>query len=135
MLLKNNLKDDQLEVVEDFSLLRGIWKIGNSYWRSEERSYGIVLLLAIIGLTVTDVYLQVWLNEWRNIFFNTLQDRDMAAFLDSIFLWGILTVSALGVTVYQRYLNQILEVKWRRWLIDELLAEYFQEKNITVCKS
>jgi putative ATP-binding cassette transporter len=129
MLLKDKLKDDRLEEMEDFSLLRGIWKIGNSYWRSEEKKYAIVLLLVIIGLTVTDVYLQVWLNEWRNIFFNTLQDRDMAAFLDSIFLWGILTISALAVTVYQRYLNQILEVKWRRWLIDRLLEQYLQSKK------
>jgi putative ATP-binding cassette transporter len=129
MLLTDKLKDNQLAEVKKFSLLRGIWKVGNRYWRSEEKEYAILLLLVIIGLTATDVYLQVWLNKWRNVFFNTLQDRDMAAFLDSIFLWGILTVSTLAVIVYQRYLQQILEVKWRRWLIDWLLEDYLQSKK------
>lgn len=129
MLLKDSLKDNQLAGVKNFDLLHGIWKVGNGYWRSPERKYGIVLLLAIIGLTAADVYLQVWLNKWRNIFFNTLQDRDMAAFFDSIFLWGILTVSAVLVTVYQRYLQKILEVQWRTWLSGWLLEEYLQSKK------
>ncbi|WP_378956851.1 ABC transporter ATP-binding protein/permease [Pelosinus sp. sgz500959] len=129
MLLKNNLKDDQLAEVKNFSLLHGIWKVGNGYWRSAEKKHAIMLLLAIIGLTAADVYLQVWLNKWRNIFFNTLQDRDIAAFFDSIFLWGTLTVSALVVTVYQRYLQKILELKWRTWLSGWLVEEYLQSKK------
>lgn len=124
MLVENKLTENQLAEVKKFSLLRGLWKVGNGYWRSKEKKYAGLLLLAIISLTAVDVYLQVWLNKWRNIFFNTLQDRDLAAFFDSIILWLILTVSALAVTVYQRYLHQILELKWRTWLTDRFIQEY-----------
>nr|WP_255711306.1 ABC transporter ATP-binding protein/permease [Pelosinus baikalensis] len=88
-----------------------------------------MLLLVIIGLNITSVYIQVWLNQWRNVFFNTLQDRDMAAFLDSLYLWGGLILAAWAVSVYQNYLRQLLAVSWRSWLTDRLLGEYLQSKK------
>ncbi len=115
--------------MEHFSLLQGIWKVGNHYWRSKAKNYGILLLLVIIGLNITSVYIQVWLNQWRNVFFNTLQDRDMAAFLDSLYLWGGLILAAWAVSVYQNYLRQLLAVSWRSWLTDRLLGEYLQSKK------
>jgi putative ATP-binding cassette transporter len=115
--------------VEHFSLLQGIWKVGNHYWRSKAKNYAILLLLVIIGLNITSVYIQVWLNQWRNVFFNTLQDRDMAAFLDSLYLWGGLILAAWAVSVYQNYLRQLLAVSWRSWLTDRLLGEYLQSKK------
>lgn len=115
--------------MDKFSLLQGIWKVGNHYWRSEENKYAILLLLAIVGLSITSVYIQVWLNQWRNVFFNTLQDRDMAAFLESLYLWGGLILAAWAVSVYQNYLRQLLAVSWRRWLTDRLLGEYLQSKK------
>lgn len=112
-----------------FSLLQGIWKVGNSYWRSEEKKTAGLLLLAIVGLSITNVYIQVWLNQWRNVFFNTLQNRDMAAFLDSLLLWVGLIISVWAVVVYQNYLHQRLAVHWRRWLTDRLLGDYLQSKK------
>ncbi len=119
--------------MEHFSLLQGIWKVGNHYWRSKAKNYAILLLLVIIGLNITSVYIQVWLNQWRNVFFNTLQNRDMAAFLDSLYLWGGLILAAWVVSVYQNYLRQLLAVSWRNWLTDRLLGEYLQSKKYYVC--
>ncbi len=115
--------------MEDFGLLQGIWRVGNHYWRSKAKNYAIILLLVIIGLNITSVYIQVWLNQWRNMFFNTLQNRDMVAFLDSLCLWGGLILAAWAVSVYQNYLRQLLAVSWRNWLTDRLLEEYLQSKK------
>ncbi|SFM32797.1 ABC transporter ATP-binding protein/permease [Pelosinus propionicus] len=115
--------------MEHFSLLQGIWRVGNHYWRSKAKNYAILLLMVIIGLNITSVYIQVWLNQWRNVFFNTLQDRDMTAFLDSLYLWGGLILAAWAVSVYQNYLRQLLAVSWRSWLTDRLLGEYLQSKK------
>ncbi len=129
MLVKDMLKNGQLTAAKECGLLQGIWKISSSYWRSEEKQYALLLLLVIAGLSITNVYIQVWLNQWRNVFFNTLQDRDMAAFLDSLWQWILLILAAWAVTVYQDYLRQLLAVKWRQWLTNWLLADYLQAKK------
>ncbi|PWU25516.1 MAG: ABC transporter ATP-binding protein [Candidatus Rokuibacteriota bacterium] len=97
------------------------------YWFSEDRWAGRGLLLAVVLLTLGMVYLTVLLNQWNNAFYSALQDKNLAAFrgqlLRVVWLIGIFIVLA----VYQVYLNQMLEIRWRRWLTDRYLHAWLDD--------
>jgi putative ATP-binding cassette transporter len=97
------------------------------YWFSEDRWAGRGLLLAVVLLTLGMVYLTVLLNQWNNAFYSAVQDRDLVAFRGQLLrvVWLIGTFILLAV--YQVYLNQMLEIRWRRWLTDRYLRAWLAD--------
>jgi len=68
---------------------RDFWALFKPYWFSEERLVACLLLSAIIGLTLGMVYMNVLINEWQNLFFNTLQDKNKAEFYRQILRFAL----------------------------------------------
>jgi len=106
---------------------------------SEERWSARGLLLAIVALNLTLVGLSVVLSFWRREFYNALQDKDWASFLELLFLYrrtpsgllpGFCEVAAIHiiVAVYEVYLNQFLQIRWRRWLTRQFLTEWLADR-------
>ena len=103
------------------------WALIGPYWASDDRWPARGLLIAVVALTLGMVYLTVLLNQWNNAFYGALQDKNLAAFraqlLRVTYLIGIFIVLA----VYQVYLNQMLEIRWRRWLTDRYLRAWLSD--------
>ena len=91
------------------------------YWVSEDRWPGLGLLLVVVSLTLGMVYLSVLLNRWNNDFFSALQEKNAAAFRRQLLQVGWLVGVFILLAVYQLYLNQMLEIRWRRWLTEQYL--------------
>ena len=85
------------------------------------------LLCRRVSLTLTMVYINVLFNQWNRAFFDALQERNQSEFLNQlvrvIWLIGIYILLA----VYQLYLNQMLEIRWRRWLTDRYLRAWLSD--------
>lgn len=54
------------------NLLKQVWHLTRSYWRSEEKKKAYLLLAAILLLTLGVVFMLVLLNEWNNAFYTAL---------------------------------------------------------------
>src|SRR5207253_2662407 len=93
-------------------------------WRSEDRWAARALLLVVVMLNLGIVYLNVLLNQWNNAFYNALQDKNYAVFLHQLVRFSWLAVVYIVVAVYQLYLNQMLQIRWRRWLTDRYLQAW-----------
>jgi vitamin B12/bleomycin/antimicrobial peptide transport system ATP-binding/permease protein len=98
------------------------------YWFSEDRWPARGLLLVVVAITLGMVYLSVLLNQWNNAFFSALQDKNA-----TMFRWQLVQVAWLvGVfivlAVYQLYLNQMLEIRWRRWLTERYLGAWLADR-------
>src|SRR5262249_41739102 len=104
------------------------WALFKPYWFSEERLIARLLLFAIVGLTLGMVYMNVQINEWQNLFFNTLQDKDKAEFYRQILRFAILATIWIVMSVYTLYLTQMLQIRWRRWLTDKYLKEWLADR-------
>jgi len=78
-------------------------------------------------LTLAMVYLTVLLNQWNNAFYSALQDKNMAAFRGQLFRVTWLITIFIFLAVYQVYLNQMLEIRWRRWLTDRYLRAWLTD--------
>src|SRR2546421_4388400 len=102
-------------------LLRDAWALAVPYWRSEDRWAARALLLVVVVLNLGIVYLNVLLNQWNNAFYNALQDKNYAVFLHQLVRFSCLAALYIIVAVYQLYLNQMLQIRRRRWLDDRYL--------------
>ena len=105
-------------------MLRDAWAIIRPYWFSEDRWAGRGLLLAVIVLNLMMVAINVLLNKWYNIFYNSLQDKNYDVFVTQLYWFTLLAGSFVLVAVYELYLNQMLQMRWRRWLTERYLTSW-----------
>jgi len=108
--------------------LRDTWRLIKPYWTSDERFIAWLLLAAVITLTLAMVYMNVQFNEWYNSFYNALQEKDKASFWKLMGRFGILAVIYITMAVYAFYLNQMLQIRWRRWLTDNYLVRWLKDR-------
>ena len=110
-----------------------IWRLAIPYFRSDDRWRGWILLGAVIAIELALVGLQVILNQWYNRFYNTLQDRNWDAFVSAILFFCVLAAVYTVLAVYQLYLNQWLQIRWRRWMTQTYLVNGLRPPIITAC--
>ena len=72
------------------STLSIVWRIAAPYFRSEDKWAGRILLAAVVAIELSEVGIDVLINQWNNRFYNALQDRNWDNFLREI---GIFTIS------------------------------------------
>ena len=97
------------------------------YWRSEDRWAARGLLVVVVALNLGIVYLNVLLNQWNNGFYNALQDKNYAVFVHQLVRFSWLAGFYIVVAVYQLYLNQMLQIRWRRWLTERYLQAWLAD--------
>ena len=108
--------------------LRDFRTLAAPYWSSEERWPARGLLALVVGLSLGRVGLLVALNTWYQKFYDALQNLDQAAFTRLIGYFALLATVFIGVVVYQIYLRQMLEIRWRRWLTDRYVGDWLAER-------
>jgi len=108
---------------------RDFWALFKPYWYSEERVIARLLLFSIIALTLASVYMDVQFNTWYNLFYNTLQDKNKSEFSHQMLRFVILAAIYIVILVYSTYLNQMLQIRWRRWLTEKYLKEWLHQRT------
>lgn len=106
------------------SRLRLAWRLAAPFWRTPAARPAWALLIAVLSLSLGSVWLNVRFNAWNNDFYSALQARDGDAFAHQLLRFTLLAASFIAVTVYQRYLNQRLQIRWRAWMSHQLLARW-----------
>jgi putative ATP-binding cassette transporter len=111
------------------STLAIVWRIAAPYFRSEDKWAGRGLLAAVIAIELSLVGIDVLFNQWQNRFFNALQERNWDNFVREMGIFTVLAFCAIGLAVYQLYLNQWLQIRWRRWMTTKYLGEWLHDAN------
>lgn len=111
------------------STLAAVWRIAIPYFRSEDKWAGRGLLAAVIAIELAVVFLTVLFNRWNNVFYNALQERNQSVFTYQIGYFCVLASFWIGLKVYQLYLNQWLQIRWRRWMTDRYLGGWLHDAN------
>jgi vitamin B12/bleomycin/antimicrobial peptide transport system ATP-binding/permease protein len=124
--------------------LRDAWRLSRPYFSSEERWSARGLLVSIIALNLLMVGMTVVLNFWNGAFYDALQNKDWTSFVELILVWhpmpkgggffggmpGFCVIAAayIIVAVYRTYLNQWLQIRWRRWLTRQFIDEWLADR-------
>jgi len=91
-------------------------RIAFPYFRSEDAWWGRGLLIAVIALQLFQVWLEVKFNTWYKDFYNALQVKDWDTFIWQFGVFAVLATFFIVSAVYQLYLQQWLQIRWRTWL-------------------
>jgi putative ATP-binding cassette transporter len=83
-----------------------------------------MLLVLVIGVQIAVVAMTVLLNRWYNSFYGALQDRNWNTFTQQIIYFFLIAAAITLLSVCQLYLNQWLEIRWRRWMTKSFLARW-----------
>ncbi|HET7672657.1 MAG TPA: ABC transporter ATP-binding protein/permease [Burkholderiales bacterium] len=108
--------------------LTAFWALAKPYWVSEQRTKGLLLLAAVIGLSLGAVYLEVQFNNWNRDFYNALEKKDQAEFFSQLWRFTYLALIWIVVMVYRLYLQQMLYIEWRSWLNENFLERWLADR-------
>lgn len=111
------------------STLATVWRIAAPYFRSEDRLAGRTLLAAVISIELSLVLINVLLNQWNNRFYNALQEKNWEGFVRETGIFCLLATLYVALAVYQLYLNQWLQIRWRRWMTSTYLGQWLHNAN------
>ncbi len=106
-----------------------VWRIAAPYFRSEDKFAGRLLLASVITLELTVVGINVLLNQWNNRFYTAVQEKNWDGFVREMGIFCILAFCYIALSVYQLYLNQWLQIRWRQWLTRHYLGEWLHQAN------
>ena len=109
--------------------LRDAWRIAGAYWRSEEKWSGWGLLTAIILLSLSNVYVSVRINEWNKSFYNALQAFNRVEVIRQLLVFCALALIGATISVNALYLNQMLQIRWRRWLTRRYVSDWLADRK------
>ena len=109
--------------------LRALWRLVGPYWSSDDKWAGRGLLAAVIGLNLGLIAINVRFNTWNNDFYNAVQEFNENEFYKQIAIFTGLALVFVLVSVYQLYLNQMLQIRWRRWLTRKYLGAWLGEQR------
>jgi putative ATP-binding cassette transporter len=120
-----------------------LWYLAIPYFRSEQRWSARLLLAIIIGLGFVAVGLSVLLNLWNGAFFNAIQSKDQAGFLDLLLTYqkvdeggffgiipgfAVLAFLLISLGLTRQYLRRWLEIRWRAWLTGRYQADWLTDR-------
>jgi putative ATP-binding cassette transporter len=131
---------------------RHFWRLFKPYWVSEERTAAWTLLAAVVALTLGTVYINVKINEWQGDFYNNFQIPHKAdacekqpqgsecqmlkkervtreaEFYKLIWRFTYLAFAFVIMVVYRQFLQQLLQIRWRRWMTGQFLDKWLNER-------
>ena len=111
------------------STLATIWRLASPYFYAEDRLAGRLLRAAVVATELSLVAINVLLNQWNNRFYNALQDRNWDAFVSELLFFCVLAAAYILLAVYQVYLNQWLQIRWRKWMTKVYLGNWLDGAN------
>jgi putative ATP-binding cassette transporter len=122
---------------------RKLWRLAWPYFKSGEWKSAWGLLIAVIALALIGIYIDVQLNAWNRDFYNVLQTKDLSQKSVTVFGHDLLTLNhffyqigkftilallSILVAVYQIYLRQILQIRWRRWMTEQFTKRWLSDR-------
>ncbi len=114
-------------VKSDRTFFHYFWRLAGPYWWSEERWVARGLLAVVVGINLAQVYVNVLFNQWNNRFYNALQELDSEAAFHEVLVFSGLAALFIALAVYRLYLNQMLQIRWRRWLTSRYLDSWMKD--------
>src|SRR6266481_2135554 len=109
-------------------LVRDAWSIAKTYWTSEEKWSAWGLLLAVVAFNLGTVCTSVGINAWNRGFYNALQAFDRGEIFRQLGVFFFLGGLGITLSVYAVYLQQMLQIRWRRWLTRRYLSAWLANR-------
>ena len=105
------------------SITLATFRLAAPFWlASQRRKMEWLLGLAVVALTTVYTGLNLWLNNINKAFYDALQALDAPGFNQSVMQFFIVVGILVVVVTVMRYLEQVIEIRWRRHMTDAMVA-------------
>jgi putative ATP-binding cassette transporter len=112
----------------NFKVFEQFWTLAKSYWMGDEKWRARGLLLGVILFLLAYTGLSVVLNNKRGVLISALSAKDESRFWQTVLIFiGVLVIYAPLLAGY-RYLRDRLSLQWRRWLTNQFVGNYFNNR-------
>ncbi|MEL5298212.1 ABC transporter ATP-binding protein/permease [Serratia nevei] len=101
-----------------------VWQLIKPFWVSEERWRAWMMLIAIVALSLGLVYISVQINQWNQVFYDALQNKNYPVFKAQLWRFTYLALIFIVLAVYKIYLTQGLQMRWRRWMTEKFMEKW-----------
>ena len=108
--------------------LKAAWRLVRPYWVSEEKRIAWALMGVVVAFNLANVYVDVLINQWNNAFYNSLQELNSTLFFREIGIFCVLATISIVLSVYAFYLQQMLQIRWRRWLTKRYVGAWLADQ-------
>ena len=105
--------------------VRAFFRLAGGYFLRDKGSRW--LSAGLLALTLLQILIQIRFNLWNRDFFNALENRDRDAFLWQMVLFVGLAGASMITAVYQLYVKQLVQLRWRQWLTNRLLDLWMRD--------
>ncbi len=117
--------------VEDPSsrLVPQLWMMFRALWASPVRNRLMLLGMAVLVVVAATAYGQIRLNSWNQPFYNALAHRDLGQFIVQLGVFALIAGVLLALNVGQRWLAEMLKLKLREGLLDDLIGGWLAPRR------
>ncbi len=109
--------------------LRLFFKLARPFWCSRAGWPGWALLALALAMGAGLVQVNVYINEWSKIFYDTLATFDGGALLGLMGQYAVAIGVLIGAIVAKDWFNKALMLRWRQHLNDHLLERWLGERR------
>lgn len=113
----------------DLSFRRQLSIAGSSFWASPMRNRILILATILLAIILLTAYGQILLNSWNAPFYNSLERRDLDAFIAELWNFGKIAGFLLVLNVTQTWLNQMTALYMREGLARQVVDEWLADRR------
>jgi len=103
------------------------FRLANTFWlKSDRRRANWMTAIVIVALVVAISAINLWINTLNKAFYDALQTLNTAAFNHSVVMVFLAIAFLIVVVTVMRYLEQGLEIRWRKSLTDSMMNRWLK---------
>ena len=94
-----------------------------------ERRALVYLATTLVAVVVSNIFAQIWLNDWNGLFYDALERRDWPGFMHQASRFLLIAGTLLALVVAQTWTTEMIKIHLRSWLTRTLLDEWLEPKR------
>jgi len=123
------MADKPNELTQHAGIVSQLDMMIRALWASHARNAILALSGSAFAVIVATAYGQVRLNRWNQPFYDALSRRQFREFAAQLLVFAVIAGALLALNVAQRWLGEMLKLKLREGLVDDLVEGWMQPRR------
>ncbi|WP_175781600.1 ABC transporter ATP-binding protein/permease [Burkholderia cenocepacia] len=120
---------DRAEDAEARRRFPPVWRLLLPYWRTREGVFSLILLMLVIGSSWATTYVMLWNNNWTGMFYDAIGASRFKVLPELLVRFLLVAMAGAVVQITGVVLQQIVQIRWRRWLTTWLAEKWLARNN------
>ncbi|WP_374089946.1 ABC transporter ATP-binding protein/permease [Methylomicrobium lacus] len=101
--------------------------VAGPFWRSKNRFIIWAETVLLIGLTVMQIELAVYITQWNAALFDAIEQRSMAGVKAQAVVLMLIFIGSITITTIHLIVKRRLLIGWRTWLTEKVIAKWIEQ--------